>query len=255
MSNRKKTARAKSSRKSEAAISPALFGLLFLGGLGVGWGVAAAFGSAVQTSPAVTRLYERIVTPRRLTSAASPARAKAAAPFAEVNRARSLKLGRAIGAIPSDEDLVLVLQSLVAQPSPPTHDSTLAERLERMRRDPENTFARIREAARHLTPEFEKERQFLIQFGGRLDVDPRQKVEFLTEELTRGNGEGTAFATATIAFDTLLEVVDDPDAVARAMQTMWKDGIADLPTARGFVTRYAARFPGRQSAVERLIPR
>jgi hypothetical protein len=80
-----------------------------------------------------------------------------------------------------------------------------------------DAFKAIQEGLPHVGADYAHERQYLLQFAGGLEVDERQKMDFLTSELNRSMGDSKNYDGAA-ALGAMLQASRSPDDVEMALR-------------------------------------
>jgi hypothetical protein len=95
-----------------------------------------------------------------------------------------------------------------------------------------------------------RERQYLIQFASRLDVDKETKLELLSRELvtTTASEDGGSFFTPAIALDSMIEVSGNANSLEAKLRTVLQN-TKSRESARLLLSRYSAAAP---ESAERL---
>lgn len=159
---------------------------------------------------------------------------------------------------PSDAGRALT-RAVVLQAFRATHGTEgrlLEESLSLLRQHPGEAFADLRAGLRKLSDSYSDERQFLVQFASRLEVDRSKRLELLTEELARpvraAGQDSQAAAIAALspvtALDSLLEVTGD----TKALEPLIRDALkahrekgTPKESQEALLSRYAGMDPER----------
>jgi hypothetical protein len=108
---------------------------------------------------------------------------------------------------------------------------------------PEDAFKAIAEGLPHVGFEYSQERQYLMQFAAKLEVDERKKLEFFSVELDRSMGNTKTF-DGTAALAAMIQAARNPEDVEAALRHALEIQ-KDQKTRDVLLTFYSSHEPER----------
>ena len=128
----------------------------------------------------------------------------------------------------------------------------VADQLTFLESQPGDTLEEVRTAVGNFEKEFTPERQFLIQYVGRLDIELSDRVDFLSKELIRNSDleENTDFKmNAVVALTTLLRVDADQNTIETALKQILGPK-TPYTTRMSMIAIYESKYPDQSTRIE-----
>jgi len=141
--------------------------------------------------------------------------------------------------------------------SPGPEGSRLNELLDKLEDNPEHAFSNIRLGLQSLPIEFERERQFLIQFSSQLEVKDAERIDLLREQIhlpaanQQADSEGVSAYTPVVAFQALSRITDDSGTIHSALISSFPKHTHSPTTLKLLLAEYHSRFPEASAALEK----
>jgi hypothetical protein len=162
---------------------------------------------------------------------------------------KSQELARAFSDNEAGQKLSRMATLLSFGPAPKTPEGALvADQVEWLKAHPNDAFHGIAEGLAKVPAEYAQERQYLIQFAARLDVDDRMKFGFLGGQLER-SAESTEGYDGAAALSALLEVDHNSDDVEGMLRTVLEKQ-HDAKSREMLLSLYSAREPERSQKLK-----